>query len=343
MACEVIIDKVNQKDWERYASNFADYNIYQTWAYQQVRAQKDGCDVSRAVIKDENDKVVTMCQIRIKHIKPLSLRIGYAQWGPLLRDKDNKITCSIEALQQLRAAYFGTKVNVFRIVPNAYADEYGQVLAGMLQSAGFDYAPKIKPYRTFILSVDDSEENIRKRLRKSFRRDLKYAEKAGIETKEGTGRKFCSILENLYFELLKRKGFKGLDPQEFIMTQDMLSTPEKMNIIVACLDGEPVAVHLTSNLGNKAIVLLAASNEKGLRCGASYLVWYNSAVSALHAGMKWHDLGGIDPDNNPNVYQFKSRMGGKEVSYIGAFEASTSMTVKKVWQTAEKVYRLVSK
>ena len=343
MACEVIVDNISREDWERYAGNFADYSIYQTWPYQQVRAEMDGQEVSRVVVKDENGHVVTMCQIRIKRIIPLGLRIGYVQWGPLFGGKDGKIICSTEALKKLRKAYLAHKVNVFRVVPNACTDEVGRRFAEMLQSAGFAHVKSVEPYRTFILPADDSEEEIRRRLRKSFRRDLRYAEKADIEIKEGKNKEFCDMLDKLYHGLLQRKKFKGLNPREFIETQAALSMPEKMNIIVAYSDGEPVAAHLASNLGDTGVVLLAASNEKGLACGSSYLIWYKGAVSALNAGMKWYDLGGIDPDNNPTVYQFKARMGGEDVLHIGAFEAYSNLGAKSIWRATEKIYRLIKK
>ena len=341
MACEVIVDNISREDWERYAGNFADYSIYQTWPYQQVRAEMDGQEVSRAVVKDENGHVVTMCQIRIKRIIPLGLRIGYVQWGPLFKRKEPEVICSVEALQKLREAYLTHKVNVFRVVPNARDDEMGRRFAEMLQSTGFAHVKSVEPYRTFILPVNDSEEGIRKRLRKSFRRDLRYAEKAHIEIREGSSVEFCDILEKLYMALLRRKKFKGLNPREFIQTQNSLSTAEKMNIILAYKDAEPVAAHLASNLGDTGVVLLAASNEKGLACGASYLIWYKGAVAAWSAGMKRYDLGGIDQDKNPTVYQFKSRMGGEEVSYIGAFDACSNICTKVVWRITERLYNLI--
>jgi lipid II:glycine glycyltransferase (peptidoglycan interpeptide bridge formation enzyme) len=343
MAYEVNVDNFDRDDWEHYAEEFADYSIYQTWAYQQVRAEMDGQDISRVVIKDENGKVVTMCQVRIKHVKPIGLKIGYGQWGPLFRRKDGNVRCTIEALRKLREAYVGTKLSVLRVVPNIYKDETGEKISEMLICSGFQHVRSAAPYQTMMLRVDDSGEGIRKRFGKSFRRDLNHAEKATIEIREGTGGEFCAILEKLYLELLKRKGFKGLEPQVFIKAQSMLSTPEKMNIIVAYLGNEPVAVHLASNLGDTAIALLAASNEQGLSCGSSYIVWYRSAVSALNAGMKLYDVGGIDPDNNPNVYRFKSRMGGEEVFHIGAFDACSRACTKVAWRVCEKICNLVKR
>ena len=49
MAFEVLIDKIEQAQWEEYADSFADYSIYQTWSYQEMRAEIDGQKVSRIV------------------------------------------------------------------------------------------------------------------------------------------------------------------------------------------------------------------------------------------------------------------------------------------------------
>lgn len=343
MAYDVSIDKINQEEWERYAADFEDYSIYQTWGYQQVRSEVDDQQVSRAVVNDENGDTVAMCQVRIKNVKVLSLKIGYVQWGPLFRRKDGKITCTAEAVKKLRQAYVGPRVNILRLVPNIRYDEKGQQLSRMLLSGGFEHVHRAAPYRTFILQVDDCEEGIRKRLRKSFRRDLKYAENSDIEIRVDKDQELFETLEELYTVLLQRKKFKGLNPWEFSKAQKILATPEKMNIVLASKEGQPVAAHLASNLGDTAVVLLAASNPKGLSCGSSYLIWYQAAVAACRAGMRWYDLGGIDPKDNPTVYQFKSRMGGKETCHIGTFEACSSLCSNIIWHTAERAYKLIKR
>ena len=343
MACEVIVDNINREDWERYAGNFADYSIYQTWPYQQVRAEMDGQEVSRVVIKDENGRVVTMCQVRIKHFKPLGLKIGYVQWGPLARAMDETLKCSVEALRALREAYVGTKVNVLRVLPNAEANQTGREFAAILESVGFEYVSSVKPHLTMMVPVDDSEEQMCRRLHRSWRRGLIKAERNGIEIKEGADSKYFEILEKMYVQTKKRKRFKGLNPQEFVRTQRMLSPEEKMNVITAYWDGEPIASHASSHLGDTAVGTLAACSEKGLECSASYLVWWRTFLAAKRAGMKRYDLGGIDPDNNPTVYQFKSRMGGKEQFHIGAFEACSDSCARATWWLAENIYRILKR
>jgi lipid II:glycine glycyltransferase (peptidoglycan interpeptide bridge formation enzyme) len=342
MGLEIHIDNISREKWENFTKLFSDYNVYQTWPYQQVRAEMDSQNVSRVIVTDGADNPVTMCQMRIKNAMFLGLRIGYVQWGPLLRRKDNR-GCPVEALRMLRDAFMGDRINILRLVPNIRCSEAGNLISNTLVQSGFDHVNSYNPYRTFILKVDDSCEQIRARLHKSFRRDLRKVEKLGLKLQQGTGEEFCKVLEDLYGRLITRKGFKGLNPNEFIKTQAMLSPSEKMNFIIVSQDGEPMAILLSAALGDTSLVLLASTSEKGLSCGASYLVWYQGALAAHNAGMKIYDLGGIDPVKNSQVYQFKSRIGGCDVSYIGAFEAISNPVVGAAWHLAERTYRYIGK
>ena len=126
MTCKVNVDNFTRDEWEQYAQEFADYRIYQTWPYQENRAEMAGQKVSLIISKDGNGQGVTMCQLRIKYIKPLGLKIGYVQWGPLIRGIDEMIKCSSEALTALRTTFVGTRLNVLRIVPNIRDDELGK-------------------------------------------------------------------------------------------------------------------------------------------------------------------------------------------------------------------------
>ena len=154
---------------------------------------------------------------------------------------------------------------------------------------------------------------------------------------------YFKVLERIYVEAKMRKAFKGLNPCEFIRTQELLPVEEKMNAIAAYHDGRAVTVHVSSHLGDTAVGTLAASNSEGLECGSSYLVWWRTFLAAKRAGMRRYDLGGIDPKNNFEVYQYKQRMGARVCQYIGAYEICTNSVVKDIWRAAECAYRLWKK
>ena len=340
MAIEIIIDDISETQWQMYAQDFADYSIYQTWAYQQVRAETAGQQLSRFVVKD-GEQVMTMGQMRIKNVRPLGLRIGYVQWGPLLRGKNGEIRCSADAIAMLRQAYLGRRVNILRLVPNVCDGDSGRQVEQMLGNSGFGRVGYLRPYHTVVVPLGGGEEELRRNLHQKWRNMLNKAEKAGIEIRQGTSGEYLSIFESLYRRTVERKHFAGLDIEEFSKSQQALDERQKMNVIVAYLYGEPVSAHVSSYLGDMAVVLFAAGNDAGLKCGASNLVWWKSFLSAQQAGMKSCDLGGIDPVGNPGVHQFKSRMGGKEVFHIGTFEVCRGGCIRGIWRLTEKLHTII--
>jgi lipid II:glycine glycyltransferase (peptidoglycan interpeptide bridge formation enzyme) len=343
MALETMIDSITEAEWQCYALDFADYSIYQTWAYQEVRAAMAQQQVSRFVIKDNTGQVVTMGQVRIKHAKLLGLKIGYVQWGPLTRGRDGTMKCTIEALRQVIATYLDNKLNVLRVVPNARDDESGIELVNILRASGFEKVPGYRPYHTFMVLLDESKEEMLSRLHRDCRRVLRKVEKLEIDVKEGTDEESFNILESLYAQTRQRKGFKGPDSQEFSRTQKMLAESEKAKILIAYYGNEPVTAHATTHFGDMAIPIITASNQKGLKYGTSYLLWWKAYQQAKDLRMKYYDLGGCDEKKTPKMYLFKKRMGGSEVYYIGAYEVCTGPMVRSIWRGAEKVYNFIKK
>ncbi len=338
MEYKVLIDDIEPAQWTEYASAFSDYNIYQTWAYQEARADMDGQKLSRAVVKDEKDDVVAMAHVRIKHVESLKLRIGYIQTGPLFFRKDGLNGCSAKVVRALREAYLGPQVNVLRIAPNIIDDSENQGYIQVFEADGFQRLESPAPYHTMILPFGRSTEDLRMGLHQKWRKKLRKAENAGVEVVVRSDEEPFRILDDFYRELRERKGFKGVDPEIFVRSHSALPDAEKMSLVVASFEGEPVTVHVASHLGDTTIALLVAGNEKGYTCNSSYLTWWKVLTTANEKGMKQIDFGGIDFENNLNVSRFKAGMGGEEKFHIGVFEAYTNFVVKGIFRKADKIY-----
>ena len=343
MKYSIAIDKLTQNDWQSWALTFSDYTIYQTWPYQQVRSQMDNQQLSRIVIKNEDDQVVLMCQVRVKRIKPLGLNIGYAQWGPLYRSQNNHLTLDTQVLELLRDTCFTQKINVLRLVPNVVDDADGKKFANLLKCSGFHFVPDAPIYRTIYFPVDDDEQSMRNRFHRSWRRELKKAENNNIEIQQGSSPKFFDVLKELYADAKHRKGFQGLHPDVFSQTQQMLPSDQKIHVVLAYYKNQPVTAHASSFLGSVAEGIIAGSSPAGLECRSAYLVWWKTFQAAHSAGMKLYNLGGIDPKNNPSVYQFKKRSGGYECNFIGTFDTTSGPLVRKIWRNSEKIFNWYKK
>ena len=181
MKYSIEIDNLTQYDWESLAQSFADYNIYQTWPYQQIRCEMDDQQLNRVIVKNDNDQVVLMCQIRIKRRPLLPIAIGYVQWGPLICPKNGSTIDFLEPLELLRDTYLNGKVNMLRFVPNVEDNEKGKSVTDLLLNADFKKVDNISPYYTMMFPLDIPQDEMLARIKPRWRRDLRKAEKKDIK------------------------------------------------------------------------------------------------------------------------------------------------------------------
>ena len=146
MNFDVLIDCFDSSYWESCGSNFKDYNIYQTWPYQQIRADNTSSKLSRFVVLGDDNVPVMMGQIRIKSL--LNFKIGYIQMGPVFQNREKTIEELHEAVIVLRQSLVKKlRLNVIRINLNLWDDQ--KELAVPFQKAGFEEAKYFK--RTLLL------------------------------------------------------------------------------------------------------------------------------------------------------------------------------------------------
>ena len=63
-------------------------------------------------------------------------------------------------------------------------------------------------------------------------------------------------------------------------------------------------------------ICLGATSDDGLNAKGAYLLQWTLIQWLKENGIKWYDLGGIDPEGNPGVYSFKRGLSGTDVSSI---------------------------
>ena len=69
-------------------------------------------------------------------------------------------------------------------------------------------------------------------------------------------------------------------------------------------------------MGDTAIYLLGATNERARELKAAYFLQWQAMLWLKDRGARWYDLGGIDPEANPGGYHFKSGFGGNETMQL---------------------------
>jgi hypothetical protein len=98
-----------------------------------------------------------------------------------------------------------------------------------------------------------------------------------------------------------------------------------MRILICEDKGIPVAGLVVSAMGDSAIYLLGATSDAGLNAKGAYLLQWTMIQWLKENGIRWYDLGGINPEANPGVYTFKKGMSGVDVCQINPLVESGSI------------------
>jgi lipid II:glycine glycyltransferase (peptidoglycan interpeptide bridge formation enzyme) len=322
---QVEVDRVTRAEWAEMLKLFSDATFYQTWSYGRVRWGAE--NLSHLVLK-RNGEVLAMAQLRI--VRPTRLKFGmaYLRWGPLFERPSTPLNleAATSMAQALVEEYVGKRRLFLRVLPNAFV---GSARAEAIQSAfsSFRGEPSTadNTYRTFVLDLGPSLEELRKSLDRKWRNQLTRAEKNDLKVIAGSGPEEYKIFCQLYWNMRNRKTFETtVDVEEFGRIQDEIDERHRMRVLICEDKGVPVAGLVASAMGDSAIYMLGATSDEGLNSKGAYLLHW-TLIQWLKANrVRWYDLGGIDPEGNPGVYHFKKGFSGADVCQINPLVACNS-------------------
>jgi len=311
---QIEVDSATPATWSEMLDLFDDANIYQTWSYGCVRWGAK--NVSHLVLKRDGE-IVGMARLRI--IRPTRLKFGmaYLRWGPLCERRGRPVDPEVVAQMSraLEKEYVEKRRLLLQVLPNAFA---GSPRAKLFQSAFSRFAPEpltqISLYRTFLLDLTPSLEELRKKLDPKWRNKLTQSDKKGLKVTSGNGleeyRTFCRV----YHEMRMRKAFDtSVDVDEFARIQEDLPESHRMRVWICEQEGVPVAGVVCSAMGDSAIYLLGATSDSGLTSRGAYLLQWTVIQWLKERGVRSYDLCGIDPERNPGGYSFKRGLSGADV------------------------------
>jgi lipid II:glycine glycyltransferase (peptidoglycan interpeptide bridge formation enzyme) len=316
------VDRITRAEWSALLHDFADASIYQTWSYGAVRWGEK--NLSHLVLR-QGREAVGMAQVALRKIPFVPAGIAYIPWGPLWKRNGREVDFDVfrRLITGLREEYVGKKGLLLRLNPNEIELE-GERTKKILEQE--HYTLKSRNYRTLLIDLTRPMEELLQVSSRRWRRALKTARENRLEVKDGTDDTLFQILDDLYHEMVTRKGFvPGVDIKEFRMIQRNLPDNLKMKIMVCEHGGEPVAALMTSLIGTtKGIGLLGATSTRGLNMGAFHLLNWKMMEWMQTSGAAYYDFGGYNPEKNPGTAGFKEGLAGAEVHHVGQYEACSN-------------------
>jgi len=304
---------------------FDDANIYQTAAYGEVRWGKGS--LSRLALR-RNGEVVAIAQLRIIRPTPMKFGMAFLRWGPLWERCGGPADPEIprRMARAIEDEYSRNRKLFVHVLPNAFA---GSPRAEVFQSVFSDFsmeAPKpTDAYRTFLVDLKPSIEELRRSLDAKWRNKLKQSERNHLTVVSGNGSEEFRAFREIYVQMRERKTFEStVSVDEMSRIQQALPEPQRMHVLTCQDKGVPVAGIVVSAMGNSAIYLLGATSDAGLNSKGAYFLQWTMMSWLKERGIETYDLGGIDPEENPGVYYFKRGLSGLDIRQINPFAASKS-------------------
>ncbi len=314
------VDRVGKDQWSDLLKIFDDATIYQTWSYGAARWGEN--NLSHLIIK-KHGQIRAVAQSRITKFPGIGGGIAYIDRGPLwhIREKGKEWESFRQAIRALIQEYVINRGLFLRIKPNEIDDGTGTI-RNLLRIEGFQWRSAVPPYRTILVDLTPSTDELLKGLKKKWRENLRSSQRNGLNVLQGHGDDLYEKFSVLYKEMHARKKFiQYVNINEFRNIQKSLPESQKMNIMICENDGESIAGLVWSAIGDRGIPIFSATGNKGLKLRGSYLLRWQMLEELKKRGCRYLDQGGIDPGRNPGGYHFKAGMGGIEVCSVGQFDA----------------------
>lgn len=290
--------KINQTDkqsWDDFITQSGiETSFFQSWNWGEFQKSL-GNDVARIVLEDDLGKIVAAAQgivINAKRGKYL-----YVRNGPVL---DWTKTALVEQMQQAMLAAAKERGMWFvRISPLLEKDSPG---ADYIKQQKWPISPMydVDALDTWILGLEQTEEEILQGMRKSTRYEIRKAEREGVEVIKTTDSALISDFYKIYQDTVERQKWTGYS-EEYIRKQFETFVKDNQALLyLAKHEGKYVAASIFIYYGDTSFYHYSGSLSDAARIPAPSAIHWENIKEAKNRGLKQYNFWGIAPEGKPN-------------------------------------------
>lgn len=328
------VNQVSAEEFAAFARTCPTFGYQQSPAYVERLAARDRARAEFVTV-ERDGAPIGGAALRRRSIPVIGGGYAYIAAGPIVR-RDEDYACVVEAL---RDHYAGEHRTTLRILAPIGTESFNEQAASAFEAAGFD-ASDGRGYRTLLVDLEGTADDLLANCSKYWRRNLRRSEKNELTVTEGTGREMIEALIPLQATVMIRKSCAiDLDASFYAELQDDFDEPERLQVVHVSDESGLLAGIATSTIGRTAVPVILAATDRGRKLYASYLAQWTSIMQALDRGCTQYDLGGIDPDGNAGVHDFKRGLRGTDVTAAGPCESIGSAARHLVMRQAASLRR----
>jgi len=308
----LVWNKATREQWGRWMVQASRSNLLQSWDYGEAKADQEGWRVRRGAFY-RDDEPIAFAQVLQKGVPGLltvsRINRGPLSIRPLTAHEQRDIFGQLANLGCLRRG------RVLTIAPELDLSGSSMVMMGNM---GFRQSSPCA-YESLWIDLDCDLNALRKLLDGKWRNMLAFSEKAGLTLEIGGDEARFEWMIARYRELMEAKDFSGPPVDLLRSLRRQLGAKDRMPVLRAMHDGEPVAGVCLARHGAAATYLLGWNGARGRNLKANqYLLW--QAIAYLkQSGLRWFDLGGISEEQTPGISAFKLGVNGERYESLGEY------------------------
>jgi lipid II:glycine glycyltransferase (peptidoglycan interpeptide bridge formation enzyme) len=186
----------------------------------------------------------------------------------------------------------------------------------------------ILPSNTIFINLQDTPSDMLGRMKPKTRYNIGLAIRKGVSVRS-IGIEDIDIWYALYSETAARNGIYLHNIKYFkavlLAKTTSVRSPADVELLIAEVDGKPLAAMFLVITGNRGSYLYGASSSEGRNSMATYALQWSAITIAKEKGCTEYDMFGIAPrpeTSHPlyGLYRFKSGFGGKVYRSLGCWD-----------------------
>lgn len=302
------VDRVTCAAWDNAVASFDDICPEQTDTFCRLRwpsLQHEPLLFRRGA------EIVGGAMMMVQQL-PLGLgAVAIAKWAPMLREARRAEAPLLyrSMIERLIVEYADTRDMMLSVLPRAFGDSRHDEI-DYLKGRGFVAGSNVPYPNRYIVDLQVSDDEHRKRLGSKWRYHLSKSEKNGLAFDVAEPAALPQFAA-LYDAMSDRKRFA--DHSAYPTVPALMAMPAeglRPQLFFVRHQSDIVSGALIFKAGDTAIYLYGATNEKALPLRAGYFMhWQIIRWLKAHTRARWYDLGGSD--GFLGLHQFKKGMVGE--------------------------------
>jgi lipid II:glycine glycyltransferase (peptidoglycan interpeptide bridge formation enzyme) len=320
--------------WGRYVRDNPHATYLQTRAWAKVKARTGWS--SMLVGKPTGADGPVGAQVLIRPIPAMPWSFAYAPRGPLAEEWNSGTHGAWLDVVRAAARAGGplARAALLRMDPEV---EDGADVRAALERTGWRQAHDMQPRRTRIVDLAEDEAALWSGLRKKWRQYVNKARSNAVVVRDVDPTVETDAFDTFHAvmrEVSRRTALPLRSAQAFRDVWEAFApTGESRLLFAESNAGEVEAVLLLVRCGSNVVEPYGGMTAAGAESRANYLLKWEAMRTSRELGATSYDMWGLI---GTGIDYFKEGFGGREVTYVGAWDLPLSTVGATAFRTAER-------